>query len=296
MNQESPTLPTLILRWALPIGALILIGPIAGMLTAGLRGSDGGFHATPLVSDAPIPGLFIGVIAVLISVGYGLIAARLLDPRAGFLCAGLTLAWAAWQTGRADEMSRWLDAASTDVSAMMIRFAVEVILLGVVVVLGAGLIQAVGSRSDEAFAPRYAKVMASSALGKATWAGIGVGVPAGLAAAFVIARSPAEGQILMAGVCGGIAAAAAARLVSAGMDHDLGVVAPFWSVIAAGVVAPVAALVMHGARIDDEIIRGYEGGFFAPALVVPMSWLAGALLGVPIGSRWVQASIDKRLG
>ena len=295
MADEPGGMWNAVLRWALPLAALVAIGPLAGVLTGMLRGADGGPDATPLVCGAPLLGIAAAIAGVLVAIAWGVIVARILDERSGFYAGGFALAWVAWRTGELDEIIRWLDAGGLSTTGMMVRFTVEAVVLGVMVACGAALISVVGSKPErpgQSLATRYRQELADSVGAPATWGAIVIGALAALVAAFVIARSADKGQAVMAGVLAGIAASASARLAASAVGRDVPQSSAIWSVVLAAAAAPIIAVVMHGSGLETAIIAARE---FAPARVLPLDWLAGAVLGVPIGARWVQSSMERRL-
>jgi len=295
MSDESPAVWKIVSRWALPIAALIAIGPLAGALTGVLRGADGGPDATALVCGTPLLGLVLTLAGVVIALVWGAAAAGILDDRTGHYAAGFALAWVAWRTGELDEIVRWLDSAGFSTTSMMVRFAVETLVFGLVVGFGSAVITVVGAEpesSEGTLGARLRGELVGSVGTPQTWGAIVIGALAALVAAFVIARSSAKGQTLMGGVCAGLAASASAKLAASAAQRDIPNTAAIWSVVLAGVAAPIIAVVMHGSGLASAVIGARE---FAPARVMPLDWLAGAVLGVPIGARWVQASIERRL-
>ena len=81
--------------WVLRGAAILVLGPIAGMLANSMRAVDGSGHATMLLSSSIVRGVFvvlaIGFMAQLI----GIVATRVLSLREGVLNAGFVLAWGA---------------------------------------------------------------------------------------------------------------------------------------------------------------------------------------------------------
>ena len=119
-----------------------------------------------------------------------------------------------------------------------------------------------------------------------------VGCAAGLAAAWLIARTDDKGQTIIAAIAAGIAAAAAGKLAGASMGDEPPIEIFFVSIALAAIVSPVAVLFMHGSSAENDL---FAARLFAPAQIMPLDWAAGALIGVPIGARWVQGSIERRL-
>ena len=115
-----------------------------------------------------------------------------------------------------------------------------------------------------------------------------IGLAAGALAAWLVAVTPLKGQDVMAAVAAGAAAAAAARL--ADIRVPLAPVAVPLAVLA--VLGPVAGLVLSGS--GDVVAASYQGALAPIAQITPLDWIAGALLGIPLGAGWAGSMIEKR--
>ena len=90
-----------VLRYLVPLVALFVVGPLAGMLTGALRGRDGGTDASLLASSAPASGLVAGLGVMGLAILMGVISARVISQRTGLFSAGLVLAWGALRSSAA---------------------------------------------------------------------------------------------------------------------------------------------------------------------------------------------------
>lgn len=275
-----------VLRWTMYLGALFVAGPVAGLLMAGVRAPDGGPDASPLTGADPVRGLLLGLGAVAIAGAMGLLAARLTNAWAAMTTVGLTLAWAAWRAGNVEMILREANSA-----APLWRLAIEGAIFGglaVAIMIG---IHAITVRDHHESAPRAAaglgKTVRESAGGTGVLLAVFAAIVAGAGAAWIIANTGLKGQTVGAALMAGLVGAAVGRLV------DNRVPASVFLVPAAvlAVVAPAAAAV---AFRGDIVAVVNHGGLFPVARVMPLDWIAGAFLGVPIGLGWTATMVDKR--
>ena len=277
------------LRWLIPLAALFVLGPIAGSLTASLRAGDGGPETTLLVSAAPMRGVIVGVAVLAIAGVAGVVGGRLIGNRSGLFYGGLVLAWAAWGTGRIDAIIGRTQSAST-----LYTVALEGVLVGVLGVALAALIMmvptiaqpkpAAGAGDHHHHLPPEPRGFGDKALPLAVLAAL---VACGVAV-FLIAQDSLKGQTFAAAAIGGVFAAAAGRVAS---QHVSCVV--FFGAFAILMAASrAAALFVHygsagvtRAELDNELFR--------LARPLPLDYLAGAFIGIPIGLSWAGSMIER---
>ncbi len=262
-------------RWMILGIALFAAGPLAGGMAGAVRGPDGGPGASALVSESPITGVALTLGAIAVATAVGLLGARLASVRSGLLAAGLTLAWAAWHSGRLDEVLRSAQ------SARPLRvLAVEAAGLGALGVVAAWLIERAGRKASgqsEARRPGFVDFAKAMALG----------IVAGGVASWAAARSEAVGQTVAATMAAGVFGGLVARLAAPGL--------PYAALIGAGFVLAVAGPVTASLIDGDQAIRRlYEGSIFALARPMPIDWLAGLFIGVPLGSSWAASMLEKK--
>ena len=68
--------------------------------------------------------------------------------------------------------------------------------------------------------------------------------------------------------------------------------AAYASVVLLGVVGPLTSLITPGAAALPTAVL--NDSFFGPARLLPLDWLTGALLGVPVGLTWAGSMLDRR--
>lgn len=291
-----PPMKKVITHWSLVLLALFVFGPIAGRMVATLRAPDGGPDATPLVSSQPAMGLVIGIAAMFVAVLPGLLAARLVGLGSGLGAAGLGLAWVAWRTGTVDELLRRAQSASP-----LWTLAVEGLIFGVLaVLLGGVLVVASGEdrheverASDEkvnekqGFVPRLAACLINSVAGPGAAFGLLVAVIAGALAGWLVAQEPLKGQCVAAGMAAGLAAAVVGRIA----EYRTPTTTIFLALAVLATVGPLT-----GALLQGNAERASQAGtLFALSYPVPLDWIAGGLLGIPIGTAWASSMLEKRV-
>lgn len=282
------------LRWTCYLLALLVLGPIAGSLVAGLRAADGGYNATALISTSPIKGIFLTIIALAIAAAAGLAAARLTTARAGLTTAGLTLVWAAWRSAEVEQIIRAAHA-TTPMWALAIEGAIWVAAAAVI----AAAIERIGGldHTNPAWTGREHQgdrppplsltesIRATVHISPAAFA---AAVAAGGVAAWLVAAQGLKGQTVAAGVVAGLAAAAIGRAI----DTKAAAPAFFLPGIVVALVSPVAGVVLAQGSIVDAT---YAGTLAPIARVAPLDWAAGWLLGVPMGLGWATSLVSERL-
>ncbi len=263
-----------LIRWSIVAVAALVAGPIAGRLTGMLRAPDGGPDATALLSSSPLLGILATLAAVLLAAAYGFAAARFLNFKWGMLCAGLIVAWAAWNSGRADAIIRRVQAPSA-----LWALAAEGLVLGVLGVIATYFI----TRASD---PRAAGDGADNDTRSDSVKAAGVGVLVGGLAAIAVARSEMVGQTFAAAVTAGAVGTLVGRIVG----HRACVPASMLICPALAFLGPVVAAIFHGAGLRDAL---YRGELFALARVMPLDWVAGTLIGTAVGVSWAGGMIEK---
>lgn len=275
-------------RWSLFAFALLLLGPAAWWLTHGLKASDAFSQTEPiLASTGPVIGLARGAGAIALALLAGLITARLSSTRWAVFIAGGTLAWAAAGAGRVDEIIR-----VTPERSQFWLIAAEGALFGVLVLLGMWFIGLIarsgqGARLDTVPPGHREDHLSHTRDDRAAWlARVGistaVGIVAGVAVSWLMAVSTLKGQTIAAASVAGIAAGIITGMLN--KQGDLwALVLPF---VLLSILGPIAAAIIEPATARGLLfsVNGLE--ILPPARLMPLDWLAGALIGLPIGSKW----------
>lgn len=262
--------------------AVLAIGPIAGAIAGDTRLPGGVRGATPMTGEFPLRSALLMLIALAIVGATGTLAARLYGARQGLLSAGLVAVWVASRQGTVE---RSLTSARS--AGPLTLLMIEGILIGAIALMIVWIILRV-SRGSHGSPGGPGTERASFVIGASTF-----GFAASLAAvgavcgAYLIGVEAMKGQVLFAAFAGSVLAGAASRFVR----HDVGLSGPaalgtFAGVAFVGVLGPVWASVCLG---DGVVAAAFAGSLPRVSGIGPSDWLAGALLGVPVGDAWASA-------
>lgn len=271
------------LRWALPLIGLLVFGPLAGWLASGLTAADGGPEATLLLSGSPVAGVVALLVAMAVA-GFAVWTARVIGPGAGLLTAGLILAWPAMALGRVD--GAIMHAATMGAGASLTRpLVIEGLLTGAagvgltVLILRAGALH----RTPEGVPAEDAGLWNASA-GAALPIALGVGA----VVVWLVARDGMKGQTLAAGVLAGMGAAGLGRTLVPTAQAGTFVLA--MAVLA--VIGPVCGWISHHTP-EGMMLAAQSGRLFPLATLTGLDWIAGGLIGVPMGLSWAGSMLQK---
>lgn len=280
-----------LVRWTIPLAALLVLGPLAAIVISHLRAADGSGQVSLLVSTTPLRGIVGGLIALALALAAGVAGARFIEQRSGLMAAGLVLAWAAWNTGRMDRV-----LALTHSRGTLYSTALEAAIFGLLAVVVAAIIFRVptrmprfivagdatrvrGERSHHEPTALFDRTAATAFAAAAIGAAIG---------GWIVAVTTLKGQTFAAAATAGLLAAVAGRLASQR-------VTPAWFVlglVAVAVAGPVAATFMHAGDLGPT--RAALAGKLLPlARPMPLDWIAGAFVGIPLGLWWAGSLIEK---
>lgn len=287
-----------VVRWVVRGVSLLLIGPVAAWVAGGIRAEDGSRAATMLNGEVMAGGIvaLIGVgVCVVVAVG---LAARLCDRHEAVLSGGFVFAWVAWTAGQLGDAYRLSPESGT-----LVRAALEG--AGVIGIVAVAMLVAdrLARQSSE---HEKLSLSGSSIVGalrlKAAVPTLGASVGLSLLLAWLFARHDAAGQSLGAALLCGVGAGVFGSLVSQSLsaqanskigsgghglpDLTVAFVPIALGVLLAGVLGPLIGLGMPGAgKLLSGVTRGDLPGWI---LVTPVSWAAGALIGVPAGISFLQ--------
>lgn len=253
--------------WIVVALAVFLIGPLAGLMTASLHGTDGGPDATLLVSQRPALGIGVAAGIAVLALLTGYAGTRLASANVGLASAGVVLLWASARTGRVD----------TIIAIQRASPLPTFILEGLLVALLALVVVQVIRRADP-------NDRTEPALGRAAWALAAGLIGAGLTA-WVVAVEPTKGQTIAAAIGAGIMGSAIARMVLLSIPPHLVLVLP--AILA--VAGPLATTVVA----DDVVTQSLDGTLFRLGWIPPLDWLAGALIGIPVGMAWTESVVEQ---
>lgn len=302
------------LRWILPLTSLLVLGPLAGLLTGSLIAPDGGHDATPLLCDTPVFGVLAAVgVFVLATVG-GVVTASQMGGGWGLASAGFVLAWGAWGTGTVDQILR-----RTQSGATFWTIAIEGALMGVLGLVSAVVILAAGRRhaadAAESATPRASQAgfvgrvveevtgLGAALVGRGRDADDGespsagavllslvIALAAGAVGAWLVAVEALKGQTFAAAAVAGIVAAAIGRVTTERSPATLYVLV----VALLAVASPIAAAVMYPGA-EGAVRAAYASNLIPVARILPLDWIAGGLVGVPIGLSWAASMTERHV-
>lgn len=265
-------------RHILTAFSVLAIGPLAGAIAGDIRLPDGSHGASALTSESPVHGGIMLLIALLIVGATGTLGSRLFGSRHGTLCAGLVAAWIAWNQGSTERVL--INARD---GSPLPALALEAALVGLFLVsITAAIFRVapVSRRSDRGSIVRTLPM---------TLGAIGVGAGAGLLGVHLFGVESLKGQTVFAVFVGAVLAGAAARLVISGADETApraATLAGFCSIALLCMAGPLAAILAHG---EGASAAAFAGRLVRVANPSAADWLAGGLLGVPIGVWWASA-------
>lgn len=263
-----------LLRWILPLTGLLLVGPLEWLCTSWLRLEDGSESATLLVSSTPVRGLVFGVLAIGLATLVGLAASRLINASYGLFSAGLTLAWAAWGTGTIDEIAR-----RTQSGDFLPRLAIEGAVVGLLGLGSAWLIIRAG-RSHPCSASDLHDPELPNPWPSRAKAFVACLLVAGVVG-WLMAPESLKGQTFAAAAAAGMLGAMIGKMTA----RTATPLVAFAVVAVLAFAGPVAAAAYYGT--GSSLIRPvYDGSLLPIARIMPLDWLAGALVGIPIGLSW----------
>lgn len=266
----------LTLRWIVLTASLLGAGTLGGMLFGRMvHAGDGGPSATALVSTSPGMGLAVLMLVFLLAAVMGVVGAKVCGPRTGLAAAGLTLLGPAWMSGTMTDLLRWAPAPGA-----FWRLAAE----GAICIALATVVVRVIDRSGESDRRDGADppLSAQSVLGACVCLAVGA------AAAWVLARETTKGQTIAAGFFAGFIGATVARVVA----HRSSVLALAAGAAALAVIGPVLGATLSG---PEALRHLYEQRLIPLARPMPLDWIGGALLGLPLGMTWAASMVEKRM-
>ncbi|MCB9844624.1 MAG: hypothetical protein H6811_01360 [Phycisphaeraceae bacterium] len=297
MTEPKQTPARLALRWTLTLGALFVMGPVAGMAVHAMKAPDGTHNASPLASGSPGAGVLALALVAGLTALVGAASGRFFGPRIGLRNAGFVAAWAAWSSGEVHEILRSARSGGP-MSGIAIEAAVVAVLLiaATVATLLASRAPAETAETRELPVGPDGLTRALRSMGSvAALAGLVGALGLGYALAWLVALESLKGQAVFAAIFAGIGAGVGARLGAALADsgHQP---APLLPVLAIALLA-IAGSILPLATLSgpDAILSHALAGTLHPlSRVMPLDWMAGGLLGVPIGLGWAGAMMDSQ--
>ncbi len=275
-----------ILRWSFIIVSVLALGPLAAMLLEGLRDGDGSTHATLLVSSSPMAYLAKGLAIAAFAAGMGVVGAKCFSRDTGLTAAGLVTAWAAWRVGGAEPILR-------TTAGPLVKIALEALALALPLLAGVFAAERFAKGREQGVTSLFTQIDRNT---NPTHAAIACGLAAAALAgvgAYLVAISSIPGQRVFAAITAGIAAGGGAMVVGSMMGVRPGAFLPTLGVVIASIVAPLAAMILHGDKAQTAALAS---NILPLARPVSFDWTSGAYLGVPIGLSWAHSMLEGEHG
>jgi len=284
-----------IIRWTFILAVLLAAGPLVGQLAQSVHDHQGGRDCSLLISGSPLWGIAVGAMIAAVAMVVGFIGSRFFSLGTGLACAGLIYMWAAWNLGATESLIR--------ASGGTLRFellGLEGAALMALAAFTAHLCTKAAAPAQPADPERRTLAGLGALLVKAAPAdtklpivllSIGASILAGALVGSVLAVNGLKGQALFAAIAAGIACGFAAASVANSSKVTLHPVAPMAGMLVLALLAPIAARVLHGTHLVDLM---YQDRLLPLARILSVDWVAGALLGVPVGMSWAGVVLDVR--
>lgn len=283
------------IRWTFILAVLLAVGPTLGWLARSIHDVQGGHSCSLLVNGTAAKGVLVALATAASGLVLGVMASRLFSLGTGLACAGFCYTWAAWNLGTVEGIVR-----TTGGSANLLMLGIEgAVLMGI-----AAVTVHVCTRAAAAAQPvdpeRRVPAGIGSLLVKASPEGAGlgpiliaaaIGAVAGGLIASIFAVNGLKGQSLFAAIAAGVACGLAASSVAGSSKIVLHPVTPMLGMVLLALVGPMVAKFMHGSHLVDLM---YQDKMFPLSRILSVDWVAGALLGVPIGMGWAGVVLDVR--
>lgn len=268
-----------VMTWVCAVVALLVAGPIVA-IALGLSDTPTGLPSAGIATaSSPAMGVIGAVVAGMVALVVGLLARLFLSDRYAVFSAGLVLCWYAGETGNTAALMREFEPGR-----LMTLFAVDGALL---TVLGGGVAWVLSrKRSRPLPAHLHREPEPGRLLGGESAIALGLSAVGAIAGAYLVAVTGLGGQTLAAGIAGGFVAGLVCRVA---LQR-----APMVSVVLGVGVGGVSAPLIGGMGLPAGGLAAiYGGDLFAPARLGPGDWLAGALVGVPVGQYAALGLLDR---
>ena len=275
------------IRWILYVVSLVLVGPIAGVAMQLSSAADGS-AGTAVANTSPVLGVLALIVGSVLAAVVGGLAAWQCGIRPGLSCAGVVLCWmAGMSAGTTSIITVDGQAAWGTLVVEGVLVAACLVAIGVVIALAAQKHTPAPGEHIVAQSTEAMSTEESLTFSARSGAAIAIAAAAGGAAAWVLAITDLRGQVIAAAGVAAIAIAVVVKLV------DLK--APALAALGAAGVLAIASPALGLIRVpsNEALSAAYAQTLPGLALITPLDWAAGALLGTPFGRAWA-ASIVKR--
>ena len=279
-----------VFEWVTLFTALVIVGPFVAVPLAWLTTASGSSDATAMTSTQPALGIGYSLLAMLGALLTGWLGTKTVSRGMGMSVAGFVLVWVAARSGTGAMILR--DAHSATAAAL--QLTIEAAILAIPALLLVTLVQRPRplDNDDSVYPLTECRCGLVDGL-RDCLTSRGIQIVLAAAAGAVIGCVFAsigflKGQGLFAGFMGGLIGGAAGGLLLAGVENPRPALAPYLGVVLVMIGAPIAGSLYYGNSLRTVAVTGE---LFGPARLIPMDWISGMLLGVPLGLSWLASSV-----
>lgn len=273
------TMISLALRWSAPMLALFVLGPLAALLMRDLHGPLGGDQFTFFIGHSFGQGLVVMLSVFGLALVAGVLGSWIDNPHAGLTCSGIVFAWAASQTGQIDGILR-----ATQSNGTLTTLALEGAILAIVGVVMAWVVLRAGAKRTP---PDHVLEHVLPKGDPMAYGGLSACIITALIMAYLVARDPMKGQAVAGAAIAGLVGAMVARMSSPRTPALLYVA----GIAALAAASPILASLLSGSQ--GAVVAARSNHLFRAGNILPLDWLAGAFIGIPIGLSWAASMLHK---
>lgn len=284
---------TSVFRWSYILLILLAAGPVAGWAVRTLHDAQGGHDCSLLLSDSPLRGLLIGAAVSFAALLAGVLASRWFSLGTGLACAGFLFAWSSWHLGTVEGIIR-----TSGGQVNLLTLALEAALFGLAAIgIGAACTKAAAKAqpatdgTPKGLTGLLARSVPEGSNGMPVIAAVVVGAISGGLTAAILSVNGLKGQSLCAATLGGLVCGLVSSHAATASKVTLHPAAPMMGMLLVAILSPVATSVMQGKHLLELM---YADQLVTLARPLPIDWVAGMLLGVPVGMGWAGIVLDVR--
>lgn len=269
----------IVLQYLYVAVAGLVVGPFLRGLAMRVESATGEAGVPAMLSANPASGFAMLAGCLVIAGMLGAAASALVSRATGFFTAGIAFAWVAWAHGSVGDLVR-----NTGRSDIGVPMAIEGSVLGAIAVACVWAIQR--SARMRVIGENASQTMPDER--PITWQAIGAAVSclAGGVVALAVARTDGAAQVFGAAAAGTACGVGVARLVTSlrvsALGHAVGIAA-----LAA--CAPIAGMLLASVTVESV----YAGEISGLSRILPSQWIAGMLIGLPVGIAFGDSLVDR---
>lgn len=291
-----------LLKFADSLAAFVILGPALAAMVSTLHAADGDPASTPLTSSTPARGAILLLLSFLAASALGLVSGRVFSRGRGIWIAGLTLFWVSLATATVRQV-----LGDADGPAALTPLILEAVVLIPLAGLFAVLVEALSPISGEERGHPHQPSLPALGFGavrsifepRSFLPSLVAAIVAAGIVGWLAAITPYKGQALFAAFLGGIAAGFAPGFAASHGHHERPPsLVP--AVLALPVVAVISLVIVKFTAGNTGLLAQVRaiasespGQLFALGRIMPLDWLAGGMIGVPVGANWAASMMDR---